>query len=177
MKILNFLRKKTTSKKLYQRFDEVPIWNFNKVCETQDFRYLLKLENYNELPVNITICESVWNTIYFEYLDCVGEDNERAEYRHKYNTFWELYWKQIATNDRKLLNKIDILRVQLNAFQNDFKKEQKGSFDEQVAILDNHFTGVQFDVYKMTAKRYFIQLKIYQDYCNEMEKRHNKSIK
>lgn len=174
MKILNFLRKKTTSKKLYQRFDEVPIWNFNHVCEKQDFRYLLKLENYYELPTNVTICESIWQNIYFEYLDTVDEEIERKEYRNKYNTFWELYWKQVATNDRKLLNKIEILRGQLKAYQNEFKNEQKGDFDEQVAVLDNHFTGVQFDVYKMTAKRYFIHLKMYNKYCKEMQQRQKK---
>lgn len=175
MKILNFLRKKTTSKKLYQRFNEVPIWNFNQVCETQDFRYLLRLENYNELP-HVVICESIWNKIYFEYLDCVGEDVERAEYRQKYNSFWELYWKQIQTKDRKLLNKIEILRNQLNAFQNEFKKEQKGVFEDQVIILSK-FIGFRINTKEMNAKEYFSLLKQFNQYQTNLEKQHQKSLK
>ena len=175
MKILNFLKKQTTILKLYQRLDTLPIWNFNQIAETQDYRYLYILKDYNELPTEKPR-EAIWQSIYFEYLDTVGESSENEEYRKKYLDFWELYWRQLATGDRKLLNRIEILRNQLNNLQNSFKENEKGIFEDQVMILSK-FIGFHIDTRKMNAKEYFRLYKQYQKYYESLEKQHQKSLK
>ena len=36
--------------KFYRTIEELPIWNYNKVSEYGDVRYLLRLDDYFELP-------------------------------------------------------------------------------------------------------------------------------
>jgi hypothetical protein len=47
----------------------LPILNFFKVIETDDYRHILKLKDYEKLPkrINLSELEKVWNGIYTEF--------------------------------------------------------------------------------------------------------------
>lgn len=57
-------------RKHYKTFEMIPIYNFRKVKETKDLRYLLKLKDYEYLPnINTKYLEKVWEDITFQYTD------------------------------------------------------------------------------------------------------------
>ena len=52
---------------------QATLWQFKKVIETDDLRYLLKLDDYDELP-EVSTAELVtsWHSIYEEFSESVG---------------------------------------------------------------------------------------------------------
>lgn len=55
--------------KAYTSNDYLPIWNFFQVLKTNDYRFLLKLNDYEKLPnIRFSLAKS-WNKIYSEFLN------------------------------------------------------------------------------------------------------------
>jgi hypothetical protein len=69
-------RMKTQKQKVYtysENTTQTNLWQFKTVIETGDVRYLLKLDDYSELPeYDIALLVDVWNTIYQEYSEIAG---------------------------------------------------------------------------------------------------------
>ena len=65
MKIWGIHRKEFT---YYESIEFLPIWNYRKVEETMDFRYLIKGIDYENLP-NINIDKiDIWEIIHNQYI-------------------------------------------------------------------------------------------------------------
>ena len=62
----NFKYKKVD---FYKSIDFLPIFNFFKVIETNDYRYILKLKDYEKLPkrINLSELETAWNKMYNDF--------------------------------------------------------------------------------------------------------------
>ena len=67
------------SLKYYHSIDFLPVGCFYKVLETGDYRYLLKLDDYDELPECSLNLDEVWESIVKEYLDYSKGKNKRVE--------------------------------------------------------------------------------------------------
>jgi hypothetical protein len=165
MNIFKKAVKHVTTKKYFQKYELIPVWNFFKIIETQDLRYLLILDDYNELP-KIDVDIQIWLNIYYEHLDNFGEPEEVVDARNKNNQYWIKYWKFVETKNRKLITELEIAKKRLIKD----KKIEKFDFERQVAILETHFK-INFDLNKMSAKRYFTYLKLYQDAYKEHERK------
>jgi hypothetical protein len=52
---------------------QATLWQFKKVVETDDLRYLLELKDYDELPeVDTTALTVAWHTIYEDFSESAG---------------------------------------------------------------------------------------------------------
>lgn len=71
-------RKSKNTYKYFKSIDFLPIFNFFKVMETGDKRFLLKIEDYESLPEieDITFLNKVWDEIELQYGK--AEDNNRS---------------------------------------------------------------------------------------------------
>lgn len=166
-----------SSKKYFRNIDELPVWNFTKCIELSDYRYLIKDIDYYELP-NIVVDLKIWETIFYQYLDAFGESEINTEYRKTVCEFWHYYWKHIETEDRKLITKIEIKRKQIERLQKNISSNsEKYDIEEQAASLELHFKNVEFDLKKMSVKRYFTYLKIYKKQNENEEIRQRKNQK
>lgn len=66
---LNIRKRSKSIYKYYKSIDYLPIFNFFKVIETDDKRFLLKLEDYELLPdvVDLTELNKAWTEIEIQY--------------------------------------------------------------------------------------------------------------
>ncbi len=56
------------SHKIYKSIDSLPVWNFAKVMDTNDLRYLLILDYYDDLP-EFNVEPIIWEQIILEFAE------------------------------------------------------------------------------------------------------------
>ncbi len=77
--------------KYYKGCEDLPIGNFHKILETNNFSYLVRgWDKYKEIEVDLDLCIKLWKFIYNQYCK-LSEDNEALLY---YATYSELVYLQ-----------------------------------------------------------------------------------
>lgn len=71
-----------SSVKLYKSVNTLPLWNYIRVVETDDLRYLAILDYYDDLP-QIEVDRSIWDGIMLDYFDSLNNQKSR-NYIKKY---------------------------------------------------------------------------------------------
>jgi hypothetical protein len=66
-----------TQLRVYKSIDTLPMWNYIKVVETGELRYLYVLDYYDELPPQ-NVDESIWEGICFQYFDTMDSQKSKA---------------------------------------------------------------------------------------------------
>ena len=147
--------------KYYRSEEEIPIWNLNKINETTDIRYLLKLEDYFELPK-------------------IGKEFEKMS--KVYSDISEKLFEKFGFDERfinKMRDEKELLIMQLRILagekylgailkaKNKIKKEGQAvvkvknqTFEEKVVLLETHFK-MPFDVHKMSALKFYTYMDLY----------------
>lgn len=69
------MQKDQYSLELFLSIEDLPMWNFRKVTEKNDLRYLYKLENYAKLPKEYP-SYTLWDDIFWEYVEAKGLSRE-----------------------------------------------------------------------------------------------------
>lgn len=96
--------------KYYKSIDFLPLYNFFKVIETKDYRYLLKLKDYETLPETKHELESVWLDIQTQYSKADDSNYQIINFTQskglqklqvEYLMYWNLYNLMIIAPDRK----------------------------------------------------------------------------
>jgi len=147
--------------KFYRTIEELPIWNFDKINEQGDVRYMLKLDDYFELPeIGID-----YDTLVDHFIQVSDELFER-----------------FGVDDRAITNMMeekDILIIKLKwlAGEKTFKTrykikskiredresmvgDKKQTFEEKIIMLESYFKK-DFDVYKMSVAKFYTYLDVF----------------
>ena len=159
-----FIRRKRKKYKTYTDIDILPVWNYNKVKETNEYRYLLKLEDYLELPKIDFDLSKIWEDINFQIIDTFGIGQKELMILHKIRDIHVMKIDFVLNQKRDLITRLKILQKQLEQLQKTDDKKQ--NFEEQVAILESHFK-IPFDTFKMSIKRYFSYIKLFDKYVED----------
>lgn len=96
----------------YHSIDYLPIFNFFKIIELEDKRYLIKLEDYELLPdeVDLNVLNKIWDDIQTEYSEAEDSNSSIIQFTtakgvHKmeleYLTLWNIHNLMIADADGK----------------------------------------------------------------------------
>ncbi len=89
--------------KVAENISKVTLWQFKMVINSNDVRYLLILDNYDELPeYDMDVLNDLWVTIYAEFSETVG--GNRAD-------LWLLKQKQLTFQKMKYEMDSSLLRV------------------------------------------------------------------
>lgn len=120
----------------YRNIDSCPWWNFAKVIETDDQRYLIKLELYDELPENKPD-ENIWAEIMMQYFEL--SDGQKAKHyindlsyiirlRREYHIISDACFVLCYKNDEELIN---IIENQIKKFDSKyiFNRDEKYYWD------------------------------------------------
>ena len=148
--------------KYYRTIEDLPIWNFNKVSETNDVRYLLKLDDYYTLPKKapyeelIKIYEDIYTEVFekFKFNDSL-DDKVRED-----KDLLILQLKILA--GEKHLNTILKIKKRQIKDRLDMVKVEPQTFEKKVVILESYFK-LPFDVYKMSTVRFYTYLQLYKE--------------
>ncbi len=144
--------------KIYQNIDSLPLYNYSKVSEENELRYLLVLPDYFELP-KISEKEmkqlfEVWEKINDEIIDFVGISSDFKQILRAKKSIALLKCRLIDTGDRSLETLIEIQERQLlNLYP-----KQKQNIDENIIAIELQLK-MQIDIYKTSTKKYFSYIK------------------
>lgn len=153
------------TKPIYHKIDELPLWNYDRCFS--DVRYLYKLKSYDKLPRHNIKLKEVFEDIYYQIIDQVGEKGEVQLYRQKKMSYWKLYWKYVSSENRALLTKIKILEKELAKYQNVFEKRTKANLYEQISIIGRHRGGEFINPKQITVAQWINYLKEYEEFVRK----------
>lgn len=134
----------------------MPVWNWNKVHETGELKYLIISEDHTKEKDHQTE-EMVehWLTLYQEHIDEFGINDTFKRYMEKKKQLAAKLAEYIASGDKFKLNKINILEIDLKSLIDD---KEPVRFGEIVASIEKFF-GFQVDPKQLTVVKYYNYLK------------------
>ena len=120
--------------KYYKSIDFLPLFNFFKVIETNDYRYLLKLNDYEVLPKTNHDLKLVWLDIQTQYSKADDSNYQIINFTQSkglqqmqinYLVLWNLYNLMIVAPDKKDTLKLKKLAGYENLTFKDIEKKLK----------------------------------------------------
>ena len=140
----------------YKSIEVMPIWNWNKIHETGDLKYLIIAESYKDIAdQNNEATAALWIDLYQQYIDEFGVNDNYKRYMQKKQQLNAKINEYIQSGDKFKLNKINILEIDIKGMV-DEKEPQK--FGEVVAGVEKFF-GFQIDPKVLTVEKYYNYLK------------------
>lgn len=140
----------------YKSIEVMPIWNWNKIHETGDLKYLIIAESYKDIAdQNNEETAALWIDLYQQYIDEFGVNDNYKRYMQKKQQLNAKINEYIQSGDKFKLNKINILEIDIKGMV-DEKEPQK--FGEVVAGVEKFF-GFQIDPKVLTVEKYYNYLK------------------
>jgi len=134
----------------------MPVWNWNKIHETGDLKYLVIAEDYKDIEgQNTEDMAGFWMELYQQYIDEFGVNKDYKRYMQKKQQLCASIADYIASGDKFKLNKINILNIDIKGMVNE-KEPQK--FGEVVAGVEKFF-GFQIDPKALTVQKYYNYIK------------------
>lgn len=134
----------------------MPVWNWNKIHETGDLKYLIKSDNYKDLAdQNNEEMASLWMDLYQQYIDEFGVNDNYKRYMQKKQQLAAKIAEYIASGDKFKLNKINIIEIDIKSML-DEKQPQK--FHDVITTLDEFFNR-DIDPKVLTVQKYYSYIK------------------
>ncbi len=149
----------------FRSIEELPIWNWNKIKEEEDFRYLLKLDDYFDLPVPdpevIVELGFLWEKVKDQFTERFGFPDQFKRIEKKRIEIDLLMLDFIITGDIGLQTLIQVKRKQLEGMIKKIQQDSDQPFEEQVVILESHFK-LAIDTHKVSVLRYYSYVNIFE---------------
>ena len=141
----------------YKSIEDLPIWNFNNIIDKDDMRYLLKLEDYNNLPTKkLPPLDVIWMSIYDEYLNLFGINKKYETYLIRMKNLIILEFEKNI--DKSLETVYD--RAKLEMYDNIPKQDDK-SFEKQLLAMIRYFK-VTIDIKTISVKQFYTNMETIQ---------------
>lgn len=139
----------------YNSIEDLPVFNWFKIHETQDFSYLIKnreeARKYDENHIN-----EIWLKIYSEYLDNFGFNDRFKAYLEAKRELEILKIDYSITKDQYFLTFIEVKEAEI---KKEFDKHTKGDYLELKAYLEK-FMGFKLNISEVSVKEYYNYLVI-----------------
>jgi len=147
--------------KHYVSLNELPIWNFWHARTTGDLVYLLKLENYDDLPKEISeeIQEKLretWDSMDTENLEIFGVSSKLTDKTRAKNDILKLELEDLENENPIIQNILASLKSQFNAawgFQDDDDMKPL-TLSQELAIV-NKYLGFQIRPKETSTVEYY----------------------
>jgi hypothetical protein len=136
----------------------LPLYNYRKVIEEGEKRYLLKLDDYNDLPnVNQSQIEALWEAIQDQIIDSFGISDKFKQLLRLENEILRLKLKAAIEGDKTLESVAEVKEMQLKK-QLNIKTKTQG-IEELIASIDIKFK-INIDERQISVKKFYNYLKI-----------------
>ena len=139
-----------TTENTYSSIDEIPIWNWEKIYETADLKYLFK----DLKGVATDELTELWDDLQQQYFDEFGFDYSFEERLRIKKKLAEHTLDYIITKDRFILNFIRFAEIELEALE----KEKTTSFYEAKDTVEK-YKGFRIDPRQVTVIEWGYALK------------------
>ena len=151
--------------KLYRTIKDLPIWNWDQIKSTGDKRYLIKLDDYDELP-KVEVPVELWQDLLKEYKDNFSESGNIGSFGYEKFIEYQILLKEevIASCDEEniMLSSIKVKR-QMAEKELENLPSSSQTLDDQ-AIHMEIFFKTPFNVKQISVYRWY-------KYAQEYERR------
>jgi len=146
--------------KCFKSIENCPIFNFNKVTETGDPCFIYILDDYFDFPkftkAQRKAAVESWENLFDQYLKTFGLSEHALKI-----LMWE---RKIALLKCKMIEKGDYamnaaIVVEEAALRKEIEVENKGTFEETVAFLEQ-YRKISIDQFKCSTKMFFTYVNI-----------------
>lgn len=152
MKIIKLFDSKVLD--CYDSIDNLPIYNWYKINQSNDFSWLLKNKRIIKEKEKNKLQE-VWQNIFEEYIDTFGMNDSLRKILFLKRDIAVLETDFYLTNDRSLKTKIKIKQYELNKL---LSTDKKDSFEEMKSVIGKH-QGYRIDDKLVTVKEFYSLIK------------------
>ena len=146
--------------KYYKHIDFLPMFNYVYVNKTGDLRWLLKLENYDELPeINQDLTDELsklWDEYQFQIIDVFGLSDVEEITLERQKELTILVNEYMITDDKSLVGFIKKKQKELKTLK---ANKVETDIEEQVGHIEKFMT-FQIDLEKTSVSRYLNYVKI-----------------
>ncbi len=149
----NFTNK--ISLKYFESIEVMPVWNWFKVSETNDLKYLLK-EDVKLTDKDRMILAVIWDNMYFEFLETFGVPAKMQQVLGLRREILKLQTKMICNNRKDLEALIHIKGLELSALQVDSNKQELNT----VTAFVSKQMGFRINERETTVKEFYTYLKM-----------------
>ena len=144
--------------KYYNTIDTLPIFNYGKISELEDLRYLIIQSDYFELP-EITEKETAelfnaWEHINDEIINYVGISEDYKSILRIKKAIALMKVELITTGDKSLETLIELKQIEL---KNSYP-QKKNELDESIIYIES-VLKIPVDVMTCSVKKYFSYIK------------------
>lgn len=143
------------SYKPYPSIEVCPIWNFNKVTETGDPRYLFVMDDYYSLPEftkpQKKKAHELWDKLFDEYLKSFGLSEHSFKILQWEVKIAKLKYEMIVESDWGMSAAI---KIEESKMRTQVASENKSTFEETVAYLEQH-RKISIDAFKCPTKMFY----------------------
>ncbi len=139
--------------KHYKGIEDLPIFNFFKIREKRDLRYLIKCDPFEiDSREHHPILEEVYDQVLTEYYDEFGVTTEHKEDLRTRMKIAVLESKLARTNDRRHKTMIEILKTKI-------QKNISVSLETQIDQIEKARNGQPLDPHRVSVKQFFTYIK------------------
>lgn len=144
--------------KYYNTIDTLPVFNYGKISELEDLRYLIIQSDYFELP-KITEKETeelfkAWENINDEIINYVGISEDYKSILRIKKAIALMKVDMITTGDKSLETLIELKQIEL---KNSYPQANQ-ELDESIIYIESALK-IPIDVMKCSVKKYFSYIK------------------
>ena len=139
--------------KKYSSIDDLPMYNWKKIHDTDELKWLFvnKVDCENTLEL-----ESLWGSIYDEYLEEFGLSEEYKEILNVKRKIANLQAEYIIKGNRITLNYINIEK---NALESLYEANKKGSTFRDSLVHLEKMQGIKINTKQITVADYYNYLR------------------
>ena len=138
------------SRRYYNSIEEIPIWNWWKIHETKDFKYLLKQNKSitKQAPL-------IFDTLYSDFIRIFGVSESYSKYLEKLIEIRSAEIDMVLLDDSSLETFIDIMKVELD----EIKMANSGGTYMDTAIAVEKNMGFKLNTKEISVFEYYSYIK------------------
>lgn len=144
------------SEKAYKGIDDLPIWNWKRLHEEHNYKYLLILDDYEGVDVDNKKYEGLYEKINREFYEQIGYGDDYEIYLTMLSELTELIKERALTGDKSKDVFIDIKKEDLKSI---YSKKGNQDFRETVALLEKSFK-FYIDPKKISVAKFYTYIKV-----------------
>lgn len=171
MKIFKIL-KRSPSIRLFRTIYECPIWNWHQVRQTGDFRYLIRLEDYEHLPdVSTEPLEDVWLAMQDEFNEHFKDSSTGGYYYDKFVQYYQLLRDEVIYGCDAYNAKLSVTRTRRKQLEKELEKlPQKPQGVEEQAVMLEIFFQKDINTKTISVFRWYKYIEQYERRIEQIEK-------
>ena len=172
MKILKYLETlllptllRKQRKSYFRSIDTLPMWNWSKIQETNNYKWLSLDFTYEDFSVESMM---IFNSIFAEYISEFGIGEEYTKLLMKKRDLLIAHSEYLISDNKEHKMRMKFLQVDVDDLADKMKGKEHTSEAESTIVLEQNL-GVKLNLREITVKEYYNYVKFFTKRAKELK--------